>query len=79
MWVSPKRRERGKSIWGVRPFFCSTYGEDSVDALLLSKVTALSFYTTDLSVLGSVATFAVDSNESRGTTRVMPLYLARRG
>ena len=26
---------------------------------------ALSFYTTDLSVLGSVATFAVDSNESK--------------
>ena len=20
MWVSPKRRERGKGVWGVRPF-----------------------------------------------------------
>lgn len=55
MWVSPKRRERGKGVWGVRPFLLS-YSEDPVYCSSAKQNHGYTYYIFSKSVIPNIIT-----------------------
>lgn len=50
MWVSPKRRERGKGVWGVRPFLQEDRGSSA------KQSHDDTYYIFDKSVISNIIT-----------------------